>query len=243
MSISRWILAGALAVSTVGAAQAQRGQGGRQGGGTSISLVLTNKDLQEDLKVTDDQKTKLKDVTGKQTDLNKKQSELFTGGRPDMAKMQEIMKERTALTEEVKKATDEVLTSDQKKRFKQIEIQAMGLRAFSNADVVKDLKITDEQKKALKETSDALGKERTDLAKEIGVTIPGMGRGGMGGGTPPDAEKLADFMKKYKPLAEAAMGKSVEALDADQQKQWKEMIGAKFDVSKLIQARPMRMAN
>ena len=247
--IARWMLATALAVIVADAAQAQRqpgqGGGGRQvGGGVNIGLVLTNKDLQQELKVTDDQKGKLKDVTAKQTDLNKKQAELFTGGtRPDMAKMQEMQKERTALTEEVKKVTDEVLTADQKKRFKQIEIQAMGMRAFANADVVKTLAITDDEKKALKDIADAYTKERTDLAKELGVAVPGAGGGRpAAGATPPDAEKVAEFTKKLKPLSEAAMEKSVKALNADQQKQWTEMIGAKFDTGKLT-ARPMRMAN
>ncbi len=251
--IARWMLAAALAVAVAGSAQAQRqqrqqpGQGGAgrgQGNAVSIALVLTNKDLQEELKVTDDQKGKLKDVTAKQEDLNKKQRELFAGGtRPDMDKMQEMQKERTALTEEVKKATDEVLTADQKKRFKQIEIQALGVRAFANADVVKELKITDDEKTALKEISDAFTKERTDLAKELGVAVPGA-RGGRpaAGATPPDADKVAEFAKKSKPLADAALEKSVKALSADQQKQWTEMIGTKFDTSKLT-ARPMRMAN
>ena len=233
-SIARLFLAAALAVTVVGSAQAQRqqpGQGSRQGfGGATISLVLTNKDLQEDLKITDDQKGKFKDVAAKTTEMNKKQAELFTGGtRPDREKMAELTKERTALTEEVKKVTDEVLTSDQKKRFKQIQIQAMGLRAFSDADVVKELKITDDQKKALKEIADASTKETADLRKELG--LPAQGGRPMGGGnaTPPDAEKLAEFTKKSAPIRAAAIEKSVKALDADQQKQWTEMVGAKFD--------------
>ena len=243
-SIARMFLAAALAVTVVGSAQAQRpGQGGgRQGGGASISLVLTNKDLQEDLKVTDDQKSKLKDVTAKTTDLAKKSAELFTGGtRPDRDKMAEFTKEMTAVNEEVKKATDEVLTADQKKRFKQIQIQAMGMQAFASADVVKELKITDDQKKALKEVVDASRKETADLRKELG--LPEQGGRPMPNATPPDAEKLAEFAKKSAPLRAAAMEKSVKALDEAQQKQWTEMIGAKFDVAKLIPARPMRTAN
>ena len=75
------------------------------------------------------------------------------------------------------------------------------------------------------------------------MTIPGAGGGRpQPGATPPDAEKMAEFTKKSKPLADAAMEKSVKALSADQQKQWTEMIGAKFDTGKLT-ARPMRMAN
>ncbi len=248
-SIARWIFTAVLAVTVAGAAQAQRpqpgqpGAGGRAGGGgVQIGLVLTNKDLQDELKVTDDQKSKLKDVTAKQTEMTKKMADLRSGGQPDRTKMQEVIKEMTALTEEVKKVTDEVLTADQKKRFKQLEIQAMGVRAFANADVVKELAITDDQKKALKEVADATAKETADLRKELG--LPAQGGRPMGGGTatPPDAEALKKFAEKSKPMTEAALEKSVKALTADQQKKWTEMIGVKFDTSKLT-ARPMRMAN
>ena len=242
-SIARWILTAVLAVTVAGAVQAQRpqpGGGNRLGGGVQIGLVLSNKDLQDELKVTDEQKGKFKDVAAKQTEMTKKMADLRTGGQPDRTKMQEVIKEMTALTEEVKKVTDEVLTADQKKRFKQIEIQAMGARAFANADVVKELAITDDQKKALKEVADATAKETADLRKELG--LPALGGRPMGGGTAPDAEALKKFAEKSKPMTEAAMEKSVKALTADQQKKWTEMIGVKFDTSKLT-ARPMRMAN
>ena len=74
-SIARWILTAVLAVTVAGAAQAQRQQpgGGNRpgGGGVQIGLVLTNKDLQDELKVTDDQKGKLKDVTTAKEKPNK----------------------------------------------------------------------------------------------------------------------------------------------------------------------------
>lgn len=242
-SIARWMLTAALAVLVAGSVQAQRpqpGQGGRAGfGGLQISAVLTNKDLQEELKVTDDQKGKLKDVTAKSTELTKKLADLRGGGQPDREKMAELMKEVTAIGEEVKKN----LTDDQKKRFKQIEIQAMGLRAFANADVVKALTITDDQQKALKEVADATQKETADLRKELGLPAQGGGGGRpQPGATPPDAETLKKFAEKSKPMTEAAMEKSVKALTADQQKKWTEMIGTKVDTSKFT-ARPMRTAN
>lgn len=240
--IARWMLAAALAVIVADSAQAQRGGGGGRGqGGISIGLVLTNKDLQDELKVTDDQKGKLKEMTDKQTEMTKKRQELFGGGQPDRTKMQELQKEATALNEEIKKATDGVLTADQKKRYKQIEIQAMGMRAFTYAEVVSELKITDDQKTAMKEVTDGMATEVAALRKELGLPAQGGGRP-MAGDTPPDAEKMAEFAKKAKPLADAAMEKSVKSLSADQQKKWTEMIGVKFDTSKLT-VRPMRTSN
>jgi Spy/CpxP family protein refolding chaperone len=210
-----------------GSAMAQRqqpGQGGR-GGANLMGQVLTNADLQKELKVTDEQKGKFKDVAAKQAEVTKKMRDLFTGGgAPDRAKMTELRTETTKVQEEVKKVTEDTLTSEQKKRIKQIEIQAMGLRAFSNEEVVKELKITDEQKTKIKEVVDANQKELRDA---------GLGFGRPMGGQQPDAEKLAADRKKRAEMTEKAMEKVSATLTEEQKKTWTEMTGPKFDTSKL----------
>ena len=107
--IARSLLATTLAVIVASYAQAQRPQPGQGGGGTNISLVLTNKDLQAELKITDDQKSKLKDVTAKQTDAapranadgGKDNAALFEieGGLPGFADGTQLMFELKQLTQ------------------------------------------------------------------------------------------------------------------------------------------------
>lgn len=222
----------AVAVLAVGSVQAQPPRGG--GGGFQQPLdvlVLTNADLQKELKITDDQKKALKEVMDKAADLNKKRMDLFTGGPPDMDKMQEMMKEGQKLAEDAKAAADKAFTADQKKRVKQIDVQRMGLRAFSNDEVVKALKLTDDQKAKMKEVSEGYQKASADLRGEYFQQ-----------GQFPDMDKMAEFQKKSAALTSETIEKAKKELTDDQKKAWKEMVGEPFDVSKL-QFRPMRRDN
>jgi outer membrane protein assembly factor BamE (lipoprotein component of BamABCDE complex) len=195
-------------------------------------LVLTNADLQKELKITDDQKKELKELMTKAEDLNKKRAEAMSGGQPDREALQELQKSAEALAADVKKAGEKGFTDEQKKRIKQIDVQRMGLAAFTNEDVQKELKVTDDQKKTLKETADAYQKATRDLRTEIA----GETRGRL------DPEKQAELTKKTTALTEETMEKVMKAMTDDQKKAWKELTGEKFDVAKL-QVRPMRRDN
>lgn len=213
----------AVAVLAVGSAQAQRpGAGGMRQQQPLHVIVLTNQDLQKELKVTDDQKKSLKEVMDKATELNKKRAEALTGGQPDREKMQEIQKEAEALATDAKTATDKAFTDAQKKRIKQIDVQRMGVRALANEEVAKELKITDDQKAKLKGVADDYQKASTDLRGEYFQQ-----------GQRPDADKMTEYNKKAKALTDDTMAKAAKELTADQQKAWKEMVGEPFDVSKL----------
>ena len=76
MRISRWVMVALFVVSAVLVVEAQQP---RQGGGfgqvNTTNAVLSNKDLQEELKVTDAQKEKFKGSVEKQTEANKKRGE------------------------------------------------------------------------------------------------------------------------------------------------------------------------
>ena len=113
------------------------------------------------------------------------------------------------------------LSADQSKRLAQIDRQRMGLGAFTNKDVVGELKMSDDQKDKVKTINEELRKDSQELFT---------GGGGQ------------DNLKKWTALREEAMDKAVELLTADQRKHWKEMTGEKFDLAKL-QTRPMRREN
>lgn len=219
-------VAGLVAVS----AQAQRPGGGMRQAQPLHVVVLTNEDLQKELKVTDDQKKSLKEVMDKAADLAKKRAE----ARGDQQKMQEVQQEATKLAEDAKAATDKAFTDDQKKRVKQINVQRMGLAAFANEEVAKELKITDDQKTKLKTVTDDYQKASGDLRREYGIGGRPMG------GERPSEEKMAEYTKKAKALTDETMEKARKELTDDQKKAWKEMVGEPFDVSKLQpQRRPM----
>jgi hypothetical protein len=225
--LAKWVLAAALVAAAAGGAQAQRQPGGGRGGFMQQALevtLLTNADLQKELKITDDQKKALKPAMEKAEEQTKKMRELFQGGGgpPDREAMQKMMEDGRKFAEETKATVEKSLTDDQKKRIKQIDYQRMGLRAFANEEVVKTLKIGDDQKEKLKGITDDMQKEMQDLRQEYFT-----------GGGPPDMEKMAEFQKKQKALTDEATDKAMKAMTDDQKKAWKEMTGAPFDTSKL----------
>lgn len=231
--MKRWQLAAAVVVMVAATAQAQRpmqpgGGRGQFGQQQPLSvLLLTNEALQTELKITDDQKSSLKGVMEKSAEIAKMRAEAFSGGQFDRTKMQEIQKEATALATEAKETVEKALTADQKKRIKQIDVQRMGMGAFANEDVVKELKITDEQKEKVKAVTDEYNKESRDLRTEYGLGGRPMG------GQRPDADKMAEYTKKAEALTAETMEKLMKEMTAEQQKMWKDMTGEPFDVSKL----------
>ncbi len=228
--MNRFVFTAVAVVAACAAATAQRQPGGnRPAGAASLTpQVVSNKDLQADLKVTDAQKEKFKDPAAKVAEVAKKMADLRPatgGGRPDMTKMTEVRAEMTKVNEEVTKVVTDTLDDTQKKRLKQIEVQQMALRAFANADVVKELALTDDQKAKVKTITD-------DLAKEVGTGArPGGGRPQPG--TQPDAAALAEARKKRTEATDKAMTKVSAELTDDQKKTWKGLTGEKFDLTKL----------
>jgi Spy/CpxP family protein refolding chaperone len=232
MRSSRWAAAALFVAGVVLVVEAQqpRQPGGGFGGGQNVTAqVISNKDLQDELKVTDAQKDKFKVVADKQTEARKKFGEAFKGGKGgfDKEKFADLQKENEKVTAEVTKVVDETLTPDQKKRLKQLERQLQGVRAFASEDVAAELKLSDAQKTKIKGITD-------DYSKDVGELFGGRGKGGFGKGGF-DKDKQAENQKKREKLSKTAMADIEEVLNADQQKAWKEMVGAPFDTSKLRQ--------
>jgi len=214
------------AVVVVDAQQPRQPGGGNQFRLDPATLVISNKALQEEIKVTDAQREKFKDVAEKQKKANEAGRGGFGKGGFDKEKLAERQKEREALNAEIKKVAEETLTADQKKRLKQIDRQALGMRAFTNEEVATELKLSDEQKSKIKGIVDEYNKDAAGLG----------GRGGFGNkGGNVDKEKLAENQAKREKLRKAAQADIDEVLTADQKKQWKDMTGEPFDTTKLFQ--------
>lgn len=240
-TVTKYLLAVACAVAFIASADAQgrggrggagggggggqppgggRGQGGGMMGGgfaPGLAQLVTNKGVIEELKITDDQKEKLatwaKDAQAK---MQEKMRELFTPGEaPDMAKMAEM---RTTMAKEQMEEVSKVLKEEQVKRLKQITLQTQGLAAFSNKDVQTSLKLTDEQKDAIKEIGDASRKEMMELFPRP-----------MQGGERPSAETMAENAKKRAELTKKYFEKAKNQLKDDQKKTWEEMTGKAFE--------------
>jgi len=226
------ILVVAMAVASLGTVSAQR-QGGGGGGGfvpSAYGVVGTSEDLQKELKISDEQKTKLKEAM---EPINKKRMELVPRGQQQTDEQRKERTEKIAkLTEETKAAVGTVLNAEQAKRLGQIDYQMMGMAAYSNAEVQKKMSFTDAQKETVKATVEAYRKDREELNKDMPRRSQQP--------SDEDLKKLADLRKKGVALSKEAEEKIVEVLTAEQKKIWTDMIGEKVDVSKFMQFGPRR---
>jgi hypothetical protein len=226
---TRYVVAGALLIAgMVAVVQAQPGGGGRGGFGGPFALI-NNKAVQEDLKLSEDQVTKVKEWSKefgpKMGEIMKDKGVEFTkGGKGGFTpEMREKMAEANAeISKQAYKALGDILEKKQVDRLKQIDRQQMGVHAFANAEVAEALKLSDSQKTKTKEIAADFDKESREIRTEAFKDK----KGGKGMLDP-------ETQKKLDKLGKEAAAKAIDALDDTQKKTWKELIGAEFDLSKL----------
>lgn len=122
--------------------KARRSRGNRGGGGMgfgppSMAMLAGNDKVQDALKLSDDQKDKIKKINSDAREEMRK--EFQSGGRPDPEKMRQL---RQDTSDKVK----EVLNADQQKRLMGIFIQVMGAGAVMDPEVGKAIDLTEDQK-------------------------------------------------------------------------------------------------
>ena len=211
------VLTAGLIVLAASPAFAQRpaGPGGfgppGMGQGPTAAMLLANDKVQQELKITDDQKAAIKKATD---EVSAKYKDDMDKARADMDR-QKMGELRKAMSEDTEKAVLAILKPDQSKRLKQIEVQAAGLGAFSKDDVQTALKVTDAQKKDIKDATDDMQKDIRELFQNA--------QG--------DRDKMAEAQKKVQSLREETLDSIVKNLTDDQKKTWKELSGDKFEVT------------
>lgn len=168
----------AIVVSPALAQQRQRGRGFGGFGGSTIFL-LGQKSVQEELKLSDEQVTKVKELADKQRESFQGLRDLSQEER--RTKMQEMAKAN-------EKAVAEILKPQQLRRVKQIALQQQGVRAVNNEEVAKALNITDEQKEKIRE-----------IQRSAFEGIRGLGRDEEG------RKKLQELMKETNEKAMAVL--------------------------------------
>ena len=140
------------------------GMGGMFGGGgpATVMSLLAMPTVQTELKLTDDQKTKVQDLSQK---LNDKRQELFQGGGgpPDMSdpqamqkQMAEMQKKLAPITKETDADAVKLLTAEQVTRLKELQIQRDGATAPTNEDVQKKLGLSVDQIAKIKTLQDSI---------------------------------------------------------------------------------------
>jgi len=187
-------------------AQGQRRGGFGMGG---VAMMIGNTSVQKELKLDDQQTAKVKEIADKNHEKNTENRSKLEGLEQDerRAKMTEFNKE---MNESTLKALGEFLKPEQIKRLHEVTYQTGGANAFSDPEVAKKLSITDAQKDEIKTIVD----ESRPAMQEIFSTLNDDREAGM--------KKLAELRKE-------TLAKVVAKLNDEQQKTWKELIGAPFE--------------
>lgn len=189
-----------------------QGQGGRRGGGFGMGGpgLVTIPAVQEELKITDEQKGKLEEVTAtfreEMQGLREKLADVPQGER--MSRMRELMTEVNAKGH---KELETILKPEQMKRFKEIELQARGVEAFADKEVHKALSVTEEQAGKIETALSELNEKRRTIFQ--------------------DAQ--GDFqaaMGKVRELQTETREKVMGLLKDDQKAKYKELTGEPFDL-------------
>jgi len=171
---------------------------------------LGNASVQKELKLDDAQTTKAKETAEK---IGAEAREKFTGLQ-DLPQ-EERREKMTAITHEINEATlkavGEYLKPEQITRLKQISYQQRGASAFTDAEVAKKLNITDAQKSDIQTiVQESFGKMNT-IRQE-------------------NQDDREAMMKAMTELRKETLTKAQAKLNDEQQKTWKELLGAPFEV-------------
>jgi Spy/CpxP family protein refolding chaperone len=142
----------ALVILGVGAssALAQPPRGGRGGAGMmgGPMMLLNQPSVQQELKITDEQKLQIQEAAAKLR---------ASAGSLQGLDPSELQQKRQEMARESERTASKILHRDQMKRLKEIALQVQGARAFSNPDLAKALDLTDEQKEKIKATEGGRG--------------------------------------------------------------------------------------
>ncbi|HVT14141.1 MAG TPA: hypothetical protein VHE55_17905 [Fimbriimonadaceae bacterium] len=205
------VVCAALLLVTAATAQGGGGGGrqGRQGRGgfgrmaNDPGSLLRRSDVQTELKITDDEKTKLQDVQAK---IQQERQDIRDNNQGDrQAAMQETMKKQPSWD----KMVMAVLTADQQKRLKELIVQRSGNQIVYNAMFQDDLKLTDAQKAKFKDLQDKGREAMMGIFQNQDMS---------------QDEKMAAFQKNQKTIDDE-IGKT---LTDDQKAKLKTMAGTPF---------------
>ncbi len=142
-------------------------QFGPFGGGLTGDQLLTNKGVQDELKLSDDVKKELAEIQKKQGEARAEMFKLFR--EDEKEKAAEVMKKSNEESAKALKKIREGLSAKQAARLDQIEIQMATAGKQKNPDVFKmkavadALKFTDKQKDLVKETLENLAKDTKEV--------------------------------------------------------------------------------
>jgi len=183
LAIAVWAILGAWVASTMANTQLGAEQEGRKAGGGHARVggmmggpaavpmfLLGSPKVQRELGLSEEQKAKLKELAANYFREVRQQlgglGEL--GEQQRMEKLARVQKKAHAQGRELCKKIDEVFSSHQRERFRQILLQVRGVTALGDKDVAEALGLTDQQKRGLKAVGDSAREKLAELRRQRG---------------------------------------------------------------------------
>ncbi len=208
-----WIVMATLLATLALADQPQPSTAGVSGG---FDLLIDNPSVQKELKLSEEQAEHIRDLRRQIKDkaLTKIREQSSTprkdGNAADpQARAKEIMK---AASDETLKGLADILKPEQLKRLRQIRLQQEGLNALFDPEVIKILKLTDEQRSKIQAVQDNLKKESVTLLKAG------------------PQSNFQESLRKIMTLRRESLDKGLALLTSDQMKAWIELAGEPFEM-------------
>ena len=212
MKIVRNSIVVVAALLLAGMAVAQGGGGQRRGGFGGMmndaGSMLQRTDVKEELKLSDDELAKVKDVS---TKVNSERQEMFQAAR-DSGDFQSAMTGMVKKMPEWEKQYFGAISADHLKRLKQLMVQRSGNQIVLDANFQGDLGITDAQKTKLTDLQTKSREAMMSLGQKVRDQEMTM-------------EELQTAMKKNTEVMDTEIGK---ILTDAQRSKLKDMAGAPF---------------
>jgi Spy/CpxP family protein refolding chaperone len=200
-------LVATVALTSTAFAQRGGGRGGFGFGGRGGGLaMLRMPEVQTELKLTDDQKTKVSALSEKIQAERRNSGQNFRDLSDE--ERQKMMAERRASED---KQLGEILNADQMKRYHQLQLQQTGMMAVTQKEVADQLNLTADQKTKIQEIVAA---QQAEMRSAF--------QGGGGGG---DRSAMREKMMAMRKQTD---DKIAAVLTDDQKNKWKELVGAPF---------------
>ena len=246
------LAAALMAMLIVPAVQAQPGGGGRPGGGQfggrpgggqfggrgggqnniSISQLLQSEKVRNEAEIFDEQVQELREAS----DKIRAAARANQGERPDFRNLteeqrRELFEKFRKSSEETQKkintAVEEILLPHQLERLEEIRIQLLGTGALLLEPVQKKLKVTDTQKAKFEEITNGTREKSQEMFGSVREKFQELG-----GDREKIQELMAEIREKMEAVQKEAEEKIVGTLTAAQKKQFEEMKGKPFEISR-----------
>ena len=174
--------------------------GGRLGGPMLMLGLLRNQQVQQELKLTDQQKQQLEQ-------LGEQWREKMRGLR-DLPP-EERRQKGEGMRAEVEKQLATILNEQQMKRLKQIALQVEGYAALERPEIADQVGLTKEQRQKIRDILRQAGEKRREAFQQ--------GQG----------DRQAAF-QRMREIRQWVDGEIEKLLKAEQKKKWQELVGAPF---------------